>query len=528
MLLLALLGTLAAASSGIQSGRASDFYVDSLPGVVHAELLPEMHAGRLEVGSKMGASDASMFFWHFRASQPTNKTIVWFNGGPGCSSMDGALLEVGPLRFVNNNLTASPRDSWTELANMLFVDQPFGTGFSDPQDPAWISSLEQAGDAVTMFLLEYAKVFPELLASEIVLAGESFAGQYIPHIYRSLQQSHEAHEKIKVAGLALINPWIDPANQYLSYVPFIKENHLVSEDNFEGLDRLHDFCLHTLERGDYGFSVSQCEQITDFMNGRYKDPKKCFNAYDISLESPAPSCGMEWPYELPNVGDWLNRQDVRDALHVEQQGPKDSWRECSSSVQHVIKNGQISREFLPSVLQSAPLLLMIGDNDYVCNRIGLERMVKSMEWKGGIGLSDTVLPSQLDWGSFISDRGLSVAHVSNASHMVPYDHLKESIDVLKHWLYNDEPVTANPEPISGNHTDPAAGDTDSAPSRGDINKAVSQAYKRAALVFVGVFLGLVVVFGVVCYFRGGVIQKTSKERGDYVPLHDVQADEFEV
>jgi carboxypeptidase D len=53
--------------------------------------------------------------------------------GPGCSSFDGALLEVGPITVQGKGSQATLRDNpgkWNEYANVLFVDQPAGTGYS--------------------------------------------------------------------------------------------------------------------------------------------------------------------------------------------------------------------------------------------------------------------------------------------------------------------------------------------------------------------------------------------------------------
>lgn len=59
-------------------------------------------------------------------------TILWLNGGPGSSSQIGNLQELGPLqlirdgdlKIVKNNYT------WATKYNILFVDQPVGTGLS--------------------------------------------------------------------------------------------------------------------------------------------------------------------------------------------------------------------------------------------------------------------------------------------------------------------------------------------------------------------------------------------------------------
>lgn len=45
-----------------------------------------------------------------------------FNGGPACSSFDGALMEVGPLRLVpgSNGQLKEVDAAWNEYANIIF------------------------------------------------------------------------------------------------------------------------------------------------------------------------------------------------------------------------------------------------------------------------------------------------------------------------------------------------------------------------------------------------------------------------
>lgn len=70
-------------------------------------------------------------FFEARSNPSTAPLVAWFNGGPGCSSLIGLFQENGPCQFVGNDTTPSLNPySWNTYANMLYVDQPIGAGFS--------------------------------------------------------------------------------------------------------------------------------------------------------------------------------------------------------------------------------------------------------------------------------------------------------------------------------------------------------------------------------------------------------------
>jgi len=93
------------------------------------ELNEAQYSGLLQIGKK---SDKHIFYWFFESkSSPENDPIViWLNGGPGCSSMDGLFIELGPFKMNKDGSISLNEYSWNNFANLLFIDQPVGTGLS--------------------------------------------------------------------------------------------------------------------------------------------------------------------------------------------------------------------------------------------------------------------------------------------------------------------------------------------------------------------------------------------------------------
>lgn len=89
--------------------------------------------------------NGNLWFWHVQEKHIAEKerTVIWLNGGPGCSSLDGALMEIGPFRVTKDQKLVANNGSWHEFANLLFVDQPVGTGFSYVDTNAFLHELPE-------------------------------------------------------------------------------------------------------------------------------------------------------------------------------------------------------------------------------------------------------------------------------------------------------------------------------------------------------------------------------------------------
>ena len=117
--------------------------------------------------------NGNLFFWHYenRHIPDRQRTVLWLNGGPGCSSMDGAMMEVGPYRVEKGGNLEYNNGSWDEFANLLFVDQPVGTGFSYVNTDSYLSDLDQMADHMIIFLEKWFSLFPEYEHDDVSHVG---------------------------------------------------------------------------------------------------------------------------------------------------------------------------------------------------------------------------------------------------------------------------------------------------------------------------------------------------------------------
>jgi carboxypeptidase C (cathepsin A) len=81
-----------------------------------------------------------MFFESMSEDAEKDPVLIWFNGGPGCSSLLGAFQENGPWVVDDNGTTYENPHPWNEKANVLYLESPAGVGYSLALDNASLST----------------------------------------------------------------------------------------------------------------------------------------------------------------------------------------------------------------------------------------------------------------------------------------------------------------------------------------------------------------------------------------------------
>ncbi|EMR64747.1 putative carboxypeptidase kex1 protein [Eutypa lata UCREL1] len=431
---------------------AGDYFVHSLPGTPEGDLI-KMHAGHIEINPD---HNGNLFFWHFENQHIANRqrTVIWLNGGPGCSSEDGVMMEIGPYRLKDENTLEYNNGSWHEFANLLFVDNPVGTGYSYVDTNSYVHELDEMADQFVAFLEKWFVLFPQYEHDDIYIAGESYAGQHIPYITRAiLDRNKDAAPETKwnVKGLLIGNGWISPNEQYEAYLSFAYEKDIVKKgsDVANQLEAQYRICSKDLATHGSSVDVTACEAIlqemlrlTQTMNS--DGQAECINMYDVRLKDVYPSCGMNWPPDLKDVTPYLRRPEVVAALHVDP-NKVTGWQECNGAVGAAFraKRSKPAIELLPDILTEVDILLFSGAEDLICNHLGTESFISNMEWNGGKGFETSPgnWAPRRDWtfegeqaGFWQSARNLTYVLFYNSSHMVPFDYARRTRDMLDRFM----------------------------------------------------------------------------------------------
>nr|KAJ3420241.1 Cell death protease [Polyrhizophydium stewartii] len=356
--------------------------------------------------------------------------------------MDGVFLENGPFRVQPDKTLKINPYAWRQNAHMLYVDQPVGTGYSFSEQGEFRRTLKDVTSDFVAFMTHFFQVFPEHQRSELVLAGESFAGTYVPYFATELLRlNKESGAKFRLSGIIIGNGWIDPVRQYASFVPFALKHDLLHGSYLQIAKEKAEKCMDLMEKAER-VHYNACEAIMEqILNESQSGYRPCLNMYDIRLrdEKINEGCGITWPAGLSDMTAYLSQASVKKALHADA-NPIDGWKECSRDVHQALDEDMSlpSYKLFPSLLLQIQITLFNGDADLICNTMGIQSMIDALEWSGEKGFGSA--PAQ-SWhidgervGVVTSARNLTLMVVDQASHMVPVDAPKASLDIVNRVL----------------------------------------------------------------------------------------------
>lgn len=391
------------------------------------------------------ALDKHFFYWFFESrNDPKNDPIIlWLNGGPGCSSSTGLLFELGPS-FVDSKLKPVYNPySWNANASVIFLDQPVGVGYSYSGGEDITNTAAAARD-VFVFLELFFQKFPEFVKNKFHIAGESYAGHYIPNFASEIV--NRADRSFELSSVLIGNGITDPLIQAASYKPMGcgegGYKQVLSDETCELMDGIYQKCA-ALTKLCYNIpSALTCVPPTIYCN-KLMQPFSDLGLNPYDIRRPCEDEGGLCYEEMAYIDDYLNLDEVKQAV-----GSKvDLFTSCDDTVfRNFILSGDENKPFQQYVAEllekGVPVLLYAGDKDIICNWLGNHYWSDALDYSEHEAFSSAPLVpwvnSEGDAAGEVKNHGIfTFLRVYDAGHMVPHDQPFNALEMVNRWINGD-------------------------------------------------------------------------------------------
>ncbi|CAJ2675486.1 unnamed protein product [Trifolium pratense] len=359
--------------------------------------------------------------------------------GPGCSSFGyGAMQELGPFRVNSDGRTLSlNKDAWSNVANVIFLESPAGVGFSYSNktlDYSNIGDNSTARDSY-IFLLNWLERFPQYKTRDFFIAGESYAGHYVPqlaHLILSNNKKMKHHRVINLKGIAVGNGWIDDNYCTKGMYDYFWMQSLNSDETHRGIEKLCDFRNFNLTNECVGYQNKAADELGNI---------DVYNIYAPLCNSSATKTsysGSDFdPCSEAYTVAYLNLPKVQKALHAKAR----KWSSCSD-----LSWTDSPASILPTInrLISSGISIWIYSGD-IDGRVPITSTKYS--------INSLKLPVNTAWrpwytgkevgGYVIGYKGLTLVTVRGAGHMVPSYQPHRALSMIASFLHGKLPPESN-------------------------------------------------------------------------------------
>ncbi|XP_009626153.1 serine carboxypeptidase-like 13 [Nicotiana tabacum] len=437
-----------------QHTAASHSTVQFLPGF-EGRLPFHLETGYIGVGEY---EEVQLFYYFLKSeSEPTkDPVLVWLSGGPGCSSFTALVYQIGPLYFEPNKyngslpkLTLNP-NSWTKVANIIFLDQPVNSGFSYATTSTTFKSTDlQACDHIYLFLRKWLIKHPEFIRNPMYIGGDSYSGITLPVITQLISNGIEAGHKpsINLKGYILGNPSTFPL-QYNYWIPYAHGMGLISDElykllketcngeNLQYVDPSNVLCYQHYQTFEQLISGINKPHILEPSCGSDAE-SRLFGERRSLYENYSIKCRVE-VHRLSTY--WANDPRVQEALNV-RKGAIERWTRCRESI--------VNKTYIITFQDSIPYhvelskklyrsLIYSGDHDMGIPFQSTQFWIKFLNYSIVDEWRPWIVDDQVAGYTRSYSNQMTFATVKGAGHVAPEYKPKECFTMFHRWLSHEQ------------------------------------------------------------------------------------------
>jgi len=322
------------------------------------------YAGFLTVNKTF---NSNMFFWFFpsQTGGSNDPVLLWLQGGPGGSSLFGALVENGPFGIDKDLHIFSRKFSWNTKYNMLYIDNPVGTGFSFADDAGYAKTEDDVAENLVNALEQFFRLFPDLKAGEFYVTGESYAGKYIPALASRIHRDRP-QPKIYLRGIAIGDGWSDPPGMVQAYPDFMFQTGLVDEMQRDRIANMTRNIVDLTSQKKWAEAAAVWDEALTYL-ANCSGPIDYYNYL---------RCKM--PDDMSYYGKWLALPAVRRSIHVGNL----TYNDGSKVQQYLLMDlMQSVKPQLAETMNFYKVMLYSGQLDVIVALPLTEAMLLTVPWK---------------------------------------------------------------------------------------------------------------------------------------------------
>ncbi|KAF0698418.1 Aste57867_10947 [Aphanomyces stellatus] len=388
-------------------------------------------------------------YFESRNNPATDPLVVWLEGGPGSSSTFTMFSMNGPCFVSDDFRTVLNPYSWTTNANMLWLDQPTGVGFSFGDAADDDSNEDDVGRNFYGFMQGFLRKHPELASTPFYIAGQSFGGHYVPAAANYIVR-HQANQStsadathINLRGIWIGNGLTDTVMQFpktVDMVDAVAQQYnitLASPATVVQMRKDAAVVAHLIQECQSPNATQVCLDAMSIWSEKLVGPmieNPLRNPYDVR-DACSPACD---DYGMAKLGTYLNLPHVQKALGVNQTY---AWNNATVAAEFMVDAGKSVVHLVPEILAAGVrVVLNVGDADLMCDWLGNDAWAKSLVWPGKASYNAApVTPLVVDGanaGQVRSAHGLSFVRIFNSGHCVPANQPVVSLELFNRFLQN--------------------------------------------------------------------------------------------
>lgn len=429
-------------------------------------LWSKQYSGYLTVGSK------HFHYWLVLSQNnpDTSPTVLWLNGGPGCSSLDGLVYEHGPFRINDTDPTKIYpfEQTWSTIANTLYLEAPVGVGFSYSDDKAdYITNDDKTAQDNVQALMKFFDLYPEYRKNDFYITGESYAGVYIPTLAEGIMwaEGNGTWTGAPLKGIAVGNGCTGNSigscggERDRFSVQYILGTALISADLKAAISAA---CNFTKTDGP----TAQCNALLLEMHAAighvdlYNVYGPCISGSSmqehghLTAKAPvSPPGALSTPPLAVSLGGpdacidsilgsaYLNSEAVIAATHVVKQSFK--WSTCGNQISYSSTRPNLPRDTYPALIKKYRVVIYNGDWDlcvpYTDNEDWTESMGYPVDkawhpWSYSLNSEGKVTEQVAGYATTYAANGFTFVTVKGGRHEVPETAPDQALELLKRLI----------------------------------------------------------------------------------------------